>query len=164
MAQGILPDEQLNATSVYADIIHLPHWQPNRKHPRMSLHDRAAQFAPFAALVGYDQMINEEIRMTDRMIDLADGQKDTLDRKLNRLNLLTANGVRPVLSITYFIPDPKKTGGRYETIKAPVRRVDSGNRKLILITREHPDLPDTIPFDRILDLAGKELPDPDDDF
>ncbi len=164
MAQGISADEKLNAREVYADIIDLSHWQPDRKHPRMSLHNRAAQFAPFAALVGYDEMIDEETRMTDRMIDLADGQKDTLDRKLNRLAQLTENGAHPEISITYFIPDEKKAGGRYRTIQAPVRRVDSGNRKLILITREKPDLPDTIPFDRIFGLEGKELTDPEDDF
>ncbi len=60
MAKGIInkePDPRI----VYADIIDLPHHQSST-HPHMSLYDRAAQFAPFAALTGYDDMITQEAR------------------------------------------------------------------------------------------------------
>ena len=65
MAEGIRPDEVFNAREVYADIIDLPRWEPNSRHPRMSLYKRAAQFAPFAALSGYAEIIAENERYTD---------------------------------------------------------------------------------------------------
>ena len=69
MAQGIQPGEVFNAREIYADIIDLPHWEPSSRHPRMSLRSRAAQFAPFAALSGYDDMVKEETRLTERRIE-----------------------------------------------------------------------------------------------
>ena len=65
MSQGNQPNNKPNAREVYADIIDIPHWEPNRKHPRMSLHDRAAQFAPFAALTGYEDKIEETEKGTE---------------------------------------------------------------------------------------------------
>ena len=53
------------ARRIYGDIIDMPHHQ-SKTHPHMSLYDRAAQFAPFAALTGYEDMINEEINQTNR--------------------------------------------------------------------------------------------------
>ena len=81
MAQGNHPNEKPNAREVYADIIDIPHWEPNRKHPRMSLHDRAAQFAPFAALSGYDEMVDEEARLTDRQIEPGEEQLNLLNQQ-----------------------------------------------------------------------------------
>lgn len=162
MAQGITPNEKLNAREVYGDIIDLPHWEPNAKHRRMTLHDRAAQFAPFAALVGYDEMVDEEARLTDQQIELEEGQMDQLSRKLNRIDGAIVGGQRPTITILYFIPDEKKKGGRYNTISAQVKRIDSANQKMILVTKDQPDLPETISFDRIMDLQGDILKDIDD--
>lgn len=164
MAQGISPNEKQNAQDIYGDIIDLPHWEPGSKHPRMSLHDRAAQFAPFAALVGYDEMVDEEARLTDREIELAESQKDLLDWQLNRINKILASGTRPELAFTYFIPDEKKAGGRYDTVTARVRRIDSANRKIFLLAAEGQDVPDALPFDRILSIQGQAVDGLDDDY
>ena len=163
MADGKLPDTKQNARNEYADIIDLPHWEPNSRHPRMSLHARAAQFAPFAALVGYDEMIDEETRLTDRQIESGEEELDKLNRKLNRINGIIAGGTRPEVTITYFEPDSKKAGGRYATVTTQVRRIDTAARKVILITRDRPDLPETILFDRILDIRGNQVGEWDDE-
>ncbi len=154
MAQGIQPGEKPNARNVYADIIDLPHWEPGSKHPRMSLHDRAAQFAPFAALVGYDEMVDEEARLTDRQIEPGEEQLNLLNQQLNVINDTIAGGNRPEVTITFFIPDEHKAGGRYATITARVKRIDTTARQVILITRDQPDIPETILFDRIISLQS----------
>ena len=89
---------------VYADIIDLPHHQ-SEKRRHMSLHDRAAQFAPFAALVGYDEMVGEEARLTDRQITPGESDLDRLDRAFRRLSALLSAGQRPQVSVMVFIPD-----------------------------------------------------------
>lgn len=86
----------------------------------MSLHDRAAQFAPFAALSGYDEMVDEEARLTDRQIEPGEEQLNLLNQQLNIINNSTACGNRPELTITYFIPDEHKAGGRYASVTARV--------------------------------------------
>ena len=162
MAQGFRPDEKFNAREVYGDIIDLPHWEPNARHPRMSLHNRAAQFVPFAALTGYEEMIDEETRLTDSRIELEEGQTDLLSRKLNRIDGAIVSGHRPTVSVTWFIPDEKKQGGRYSTVTAQIKRIDAANQKMVLITKDRPELPETIPFDQIMDLRGDILDDLDD--
>ncbi len=164
MAQGIQPGEKPNAREVYADIIDIPHWEPNSKHPRMSLHDRAAQFAPFAALVGYDEMVDEEARLTDRQIEPGEEQLNLLNQQLNVINDATAGGNRPKVTIIYFIPDEHKAGGRYATATARVKRIDTVARKIILQTQNQPDTPETIPFDRILSLQGDLVDSQDDSY
>ena len=154
MAQGIRPDEKFNAREVYGDIIDLPHWEPKEKHPRMSLHDRAAQFAPFAALTGYDEIFHEETRLTEQKIEPGEEQMNLLNQQLNIINNATANGNRPEVTITFFIPDEHKSGGRYATITARVKRIDTVSRKVILLPQNQPDIPETIAFDRILSLRG----------
>lgn len=164
MAQGIRPDEKPNAREVYADIIDLPHWEPNSKHRRMSLHDRAAQFAPFAALVGYDEMVDEEARLTDRQINPGDEQLNLLNRQLTLISDAIAGGERPEMTITHFIPDEHKAGGKYDTITARIKRIDTTARKMILITQDRPDIPETIPFDRILALQGSLVDSLEDSY
>ena len=78
---------------VYSDIIVLPHHQ-SATRPHMSLHDRAAQFAPFAALSGYDEMVDEEARITDREISLGDSERDLLDEQFRRLSQILSAGQR----------------------------------------------------------------------
>ena len=109
----------------YDDIINLPHYEP-KYHPRMSKYKRSAQFAPFAALVGYDEQVKECSRLTDERLEIDEELKDTINYKLNKINELIKNN--PVVEITYFIPDVKKDGGKYITEKGNVKRIDYINR------------------------------------
>lgn len=109
----------------YDDIINLPHYEP-KYHPRMSKYKRSAQFAPFAALVGYDEQVQECSRLTDERLEIDDELKEKINYKLNKINELIKNN--PVVEITYFIPDVKKDGGKYITEKGNVKRIDYINR------------------------------------
>ncbi len=164
MAVGIRPGEIMNAREVYADIIDLPHWEPNSRHPRMSLYKRAAQFAPFAALSGYDDMVNEEIRQTDRRIEPDEDQLNLLNRQLNLLRSATAGGDRPVISITFFVPDERKGGGRYVTVTARVKRIDTVHRKMFLLPHGQQETPEFIEFDKITALKGSVFDCLEDDW
>lgn len=99
-------------TETYDDIIHLPH-HVSKRHPQMSLYNRAAQFAPFAALTGYEEAIIETARLTAPKVDMMEDNQQLLDRKL----ALLSHSLReqPTVSITYFQPDKKKSGGQYLT-------------------------------------------------
>ena len=128
-----------NAKKVYADIIDLSHHQ-SATRPHMSLHDRAAQFAPFAALSGYDDMVTETARLTDTEIELSDSEIEIelSDSEIEIINSviaeiasLTENGAHPTVSVTHFIPDPHKHGGRYEPFTGVVKRVDPIKKQLI---------------------------------
>ena len=154
MAEGIRPDEEFKAREVYADIIDLPRWEPNDRHPRMSLYKRAAQFAPFAALSGYDDMVKEEMRQTDRRIEPDEDQLNLLNRQLNVLRNTTAGGDRPVVAITYFILDERKDGGRYATVTARVKRIDTVNRKMFLLPHGQQEIPEAVEFDKLIALKG----------
>ena len=109
----------------YADIIDMPHHQSDKRQ-HMSLHDRAAQFAPFAALRGYDDEITETARTTDARIELSAEEIEELNDKLN--NLIADIKQKPMVSITYFKPDDKKSGGAYITVTGNVRRIDDVER------------------------------------
>ena len=123
---------------VYSDIIDLPHWQ-SPKHPQLSLYDRAAQFSPFAALTGYDDMIAEEARETGSRIHLEEREQLILDEKIA---LIAENG-HPDISVTYFVPDKMKEGGSYVTVAGRVKRIDTAFRKILLNDTEI-DLKDVI--------------------
>lgn len=109
----------------YDDIINLPHYEP-KYHPRMSKYKRSAQFAPFAALVGYDEQVQECSRLTDKRLEIDDELKEKINNKLNKINELIKNS--PEVEITYFIPDEKKDGGKYITEIGKVKRIDYINR------------------------------------
>ena len=113
----------------YDDIINLPH-HISKKHPQMSLEARSAQFAPFAALTGYDDMIDETARVTNSRKDLNEEQKAILDRKLQKIEEQIST--KPQITVTYFIPDIKKEGGRYETVTGKVRKVDRYKNVIVL--------------------------------
>ena len=108
----------------YDDIIALPHPEP-RTHPRMSLHDRAAQFSPFAALTGHSAAIAETGRLTDSRITLDESEMTRVDTELQHLQELLPS--RPTASITYFVPDERKNGGSYRTVTGEVKRIDVVN-------------------------------------
>ena len=113
----------------YDDIINLPH-HVSRKHPQMSIHDRAAQFAPFAALTGHGEAIAETARLTDRKIELDDYERLKLDEKL--LILQEHIMEMPEISVTYFCPDEKKEGGKYVTITKALRKINEMERTLLM--------------------------------
>ena len=135
----------------YMDILSLPHHQ-SATRPHMSLHDRAAQFAPFAALAGYEEMVDEEARITDREISLGDSEQDLLDQQFRRLSDMLSAGKRPQVSVLVFIPDQHKAGGRYETVTGHARRLDPVEKKLIILNDDSPARQITLSMDRILDL------------
>lgn len=115
--------------SSYDDIIDIPRWNP-KSHPRMSEYDRAAQFAPFAALTGYDAMVSETARRTDVKEDLDEEQMLALDESLSiivgRIN------EHPKISITWFRRDARKKGGAYVRTEGAVRDVELANRIIVL--------------------------------
>ena len=113
----------------YDDIINLPHYEPKR-HPRMSMMARAAQFAPFAAVAGHDAAIREEGRVTDEWTDIGESESKELDNKMALL--ITRQTENPMVTIEYFLPDSRKSGGTYQTISGNVRRIDDYERVIEL--------------------------------
>lgn len=120
---------QSNNNRRYDDIIDLPH-HVSKTHIPMSLHDRAAQFSPFAALTGHKEAVNEEARLTTEKIEPDEYTKAALNEKLLLLNERIAE--EPFASITYFIPDPKKSGGIYTTISGRIKKIDLYKRTIIM--------------------------------
>ena len=113
----------------YDDIIHLPH-HVSAVHSRMSLRDRAAQFSPFAALVGYGDVIDETARSTALKRELDETEKAELDR---RIGILAAHlREKPVVTIEHFVPDAIKTGGAYEFKSGPIVRISPVRKNLTL--------------------------------
>ena len=113
----------------YDDIINLPHYEP-KHHPRMSMWNRAAQFAPFAALTGYDAAILESGRLTDEWIDLGDSDNEELNRKMELL--ISKISEQPHVIIDYFVPDERKEGGSYQSYKGNVKRIDEYEHTLVM--------------------------------
>lgn len=113
----------------YADIINLPH-HVSSKHPQMSISDRAAQFSPFAALTGHEEAIKETARLTDERIDLDDDRKYLLNEKLQMI--LKQNEKYPKVSVLYFVPDEKKTGGSYVSHTGKIKKIDGYEKMLVL--------------------------------
>ena len=111
----------------YKDIINLPHYQ-SKKRPHMSNYDRAAQFSPFAALTGHDEAIKETARLTDRRLKLDEATKTMLNEKFSFIMEHIYD--RPEITVTYFIPDEKKSGGMYADFSGRVKKYDYLNRIL----------------------------------
>lgn len=113
----------------YDDILNMPH-HVSTKHPRMDGIDRAAQFSPFAALTGYDAAIEETARLTEEKVELDEDRLKILDRKLSEL--MEGDLAKKKVSITYFVPDEKKKGGKYVTVSGNIKKLDKNSRQLIL--------------------------------
>lgn len=127
----------------YDDIINLPH-HVSVKHPRLSKEQRAAQFAPFAALTGYGDAIKETARITEDRIEIDEEEKKKIDNKIIELKSKINN--KPKVTITFFIPDIKKSGGEYVTIIGNLRRIDEYNKLLILEDKKK------IPIEEIIEI------------
>ena len=118
-----------NISHKYDDIINLPH-HVSKKHPQMSLHDRAAQFSPFAALTGHKAAINETARLTDEKQILSE---DVIAKLNEQLNLIKENiGTNLIVTITYFVPDDRKSGGAYISNTGVVKKINEYNHTVIL--------------------------------
>lgn len=128
----------------YGDIINLKH-HISKKHKQMSLEDRAAQFAPFAALTGFDEKVEETARQTSAKIELNEEEKTILDNKLQII--LNKIKLRPVVTFTYFVKDLKKDGGKYVTISGIVKKIDEYNELIILEDNTQIPILDVISID-----------------
>ena len=153
MAKGITGKEP-DPRVVYADTIDLPHWQsPTRPH--MSLYDRAAQFASYKALSGYEDMVAEEARLTDSETSLSENAKALLNQKLSLISDVIDDGIHPELAFTVSVPDQKKSGGKYVNTTGTVKKIDTVYRKFILMETEgRGRMNRMIDFDRIADIHG----------
>lgn len=134
----------------YDDILHLPHPTSSR-HPRMSRMDRAAQFSPFAALSGHGEAVAETARVTERRMDLDEDAKAELDRRQAYLAGLLQ--VRPEVTLTWFLPDEKKAGGRYVTATGRLKQIDAYERVLVFTDGRR------IPLDDMTALESGWLPE-----
>ena len=133
-------------TFPYADMLRLPRHISPRRQPMTRL-NRAAQFAPFDALAGYSEAVQETARLTDRRIG---PDEDSLARLNRRLQLLAAAlaDSRPEVTFLCFIPDEKKDGGAYRRVTGRVRRMDEAGQRILLMDGT------SIPMDSIDDLDG----------
>lgn len=134
-------------TNRYDDMIDMPH-HVSTKHPQMSLHDRAAQFSPFAALTGYDDAIAETARLTDRRIELSETDMDRLNLKWQLV--MEHVSERPVVTITYFVPDSKKEGGKYVSVSGCVKKIDEYEQTVTMTDGRKISLPEVIRLDSTL--------------
>lgn len=114
----------------YEDIINLPHYEPSYKHPRMNIYNRSAIFAPFAALTGYENEINETSRLTFEKIELEEDFKEQINNILN--NITSKNKIK----ITYFLKDLTKDGGKYIEKICTIKKIDYIKRELYLEDKE----------------------------
>ena len=135
-----------NNNEKYDDIINLPH-HVSKKHPQMSIDARSAQFAPFAALTGYNDAVKETARLTSKRIELDEEQKIILDSKLQIIQKELQN--TPKVIITYFMPDSKKDGGEYVTVTGIVKKIDE--YKHIIILEDKTEIPILEIVDIIID-------------
>ena len=120
--------EERKTSGKYNSIMGLPH-HVSAKHRHMSMTERAAQFSPFAALNGYEDAVSETARLTDGRPDLDEYERDAIDRKLREI--VESDEDLPV-TLTYFRPDAKKSGGAYLTLNGKVSDIDEVGRIVIM--------------------------------
>ena len=113
----------------YEDILYLPH-HVSKSRPAMSIHDRAAQFSPFAALTGYDDVIVETGRLTQSRSELTEGEKLRLDELLQEIRERIER--RPLVSFLCFQEDARKAGGAYRTVTGNVKKLDEVQKAVML--------------------------------
>ena len=137
---------RIHMNNRYDEIINLPHHvSPTR--PQMSMSDRAAQFAPFAALTGYDSAIKETGRLTNERIELDEEALTALDRKYQLL--MEALDEAPEVTITYCQPDERKAGGKYVEATGAVKKVEEFERRITMQDGAR------IPMDDVLSIDGE---------
>ena len=144
--------DRQTSEELYGDIISLPHPEPE-KHKRMPLYKRAAQFAPFAALTGYGDAVEEAARYTEDYKELSEDETEQMDRKMMILQSKVegTSGLTdfPEIRAVYFRPDEKKVGGAFYEISGRVKKIDGANRQLVMEDGR------MIPIKNIIDLDGE---------
>ena len=133
-------------TSKYDKILNAPPWEP-RSHPRMPMSKRAAQFQPFDPLEGYDEAVTETARETDAERYLDETTVASLNATLAELNARIKE--QPAVTVTYFVPDTKKTGGAYHTRSGKMKKLDELNEEMTLTDGTR------IPLKHIMTLSDK---------
>ena len=136
----------MNYKGNYEDIINLPH-HVSKKHKQMSLEARSAQFAPFSALTGFDDIVEETERITSKKIEINDEQKMILDYKLRVVKEKITQ--KPEITITYFKLDLKKSGGSYEKVTGNIERIDKYKHMIVLDNKIE------IPILDIIEIEGE---------
>ena len=127
----------------YSDIINLPH-HVSHNHPQMPMEARAAQFAPFAALTGYDAVIHETARLTEGQVELEEFDNERLNRKY--AELMTILDSHPEITVSYFKPDEHKAGGAYVTVTGQLKKIDTYEQLMVMEDGT------AIPIGNIMDL------------
>ena len=139
-----MPNEDV---SKYKEILDLPRHVSVARQP-MSLQDRAAQFSPFAALTGYEDELRETARQVRRRSEITEEVKEKIDRELRYINLHI--GETPRVRVTWFIRDPRKDGGRYETAEVALKKIDTVRMTLVLADGKK------IPMDDVTEISYLE--------
>lgn len=116
-------------TDNYDDIINLPH-HVSATHPQMPMANRAAQFAPFAALTGHAEALQETARLTNTQIELDDETNEKLNQTLAQLR--ETMGQHPIIAVTFFEPDARKEGGSYKTLEGRLKAIDDYDHCLVM--------------------------------
>ena len=134
------------SSNKYDDMIYLPNPTPTCK-PRMSLHDRAAQFSPFAALTGYEDAVEETARLTDARLELSEDMKTILNEKMQMI--VDNMDADPIVTITYFVPDKKKEGGVYVDVTGIVKEINEYERCIVMTDKKK------IPIEQVRAIEGE---------
>lgn len=132
----------------YEDMLELSH-PVSKIHPQMPRRDRAAKFAPFAALTGYEEAVREAARFTEEKMILDEDSKEQLDWKLRRLQEKVKE--KPTITVTYFLKDEKKKGGKYVTVTGVLKKIDSYTHQFVLENGEE------IPMEDIVSLEFENI-------
>lgn len=136
--------ENNNEQHPYDDIINLHHHVSSNRG-QMSIHDRAAQFSPFAALTGFDGVIKETARLTDQRIELDETERTILDEKLRIIQEQLSR--QQEVEFTFFQPDETKAGGAYISVRGIVKKIDVYTRAVVMQDGIR------IPVDDIIDIT-----------
>lgn len=132
----------------YDAIINLPH-PTSKKHPRMSMLNRAAQFSPFAALTGYDAAVKETARLTEQRVELDEYSKAALDERLRIIQEHLSE--TPQVTITFFQPDSRKAGGAYLSVTGCIKKIDTYEKCVVMMDKQK------IPIEEIYGIESELL-------
>ena len=143
---GRVVNEEDKVMDKYAHIIDMPH-HVSKVRPQMTMYQRAAQFAPFAALTGHSAAISETARLTDKVIELSESECEVLNQKITLL--LAHLDEHPYVCITYFVPDPQKEGGKYTTHSGSIKSWDEYEQRITF------DDDTQVKANEIIDIKGE---------
>ena len=130
----------------YADIIDRPH-HVSKKHPSMSMEERAAQFSPFAALTGYEAAVKEAARLTDAREELDEDEKARLNTQLMKIAAHCQE--QPEVMVKYFVPDERKVGGARRIYRGRLRKIDRDRKMLVMVDKTE------LPIEDLLNIEYK---------